>query len=81
MYYELNEEEYLKIKEAEKTTLTNYSIKYLDEKKSIIPCEVFTEIINDLLWEIEELKQEKRDIEKDLKENYKPISPEEQYEV
>lgn len=59
---------------AEKITMTNYEVDYQD----YIKVENLLSIIDDLIREIEHLKEEKEAIEQDRNDNYRPIPVKEQ---
>lgn len=49
-------------------------------KKDMVTFDEILSDYEDLIIENEELKEELEDLKEDLQENYRPISPEEQYE-
>lgn len=59
---------------AEKITMTDYEVDYQD----YIEVENLLSIIEDLIGEIEHLKEEKEAIEQDRNDNYRPIPVKEQ---
>lgn len=73
MYLKIDEEV---LKRIEKITMTDY-----EAEGSFLPSEVVTDIIEDLLLEIDRLQEKYEDLEEDLEENYKPISLGEQYDI
>ena len=75
MYYKLKEEELKIIKKIEKITLTDYEIK-----ENLIPIDSLMAIIYDLKYELGLAEEKYNDLERDLEDNYRPISKAEQYE-
>ena len=71
MYYIKIEDEMLK--RIQGITLTDYG-----EKLGYVPAESATDIIADLILEIDRLEEKIEDIEQDRDDNYKPISYAEQ---
>ena len=60
---------------ASKITLTNYNIKWFDAENIdgyIDPDNVIT-MIDDLIYEIDYLKEKIEDIKQDMRDNYRPI--------
>ena len=70
MYIKLNEDLYKKIKEI---TFTDY-----DAIGDFIPSESIEQMLEDLLLEIGRLEEKYEDLERNLEDNYKPISYAEQ---
>lgn len=75
MYYKLNEKELNIIKDVEKITLTDYEIK-----ENLIPVESFISIIHDLKHELEIAEENYNELERNVEDNYRPISKSEQYD-
>lgn len=73
MYLRIDWELYEKICKA---TSTDYNAV-----GEFLPGDNIISMLEDLLYEIELKNEQLEDIKKDLQENYKPISPAEQYEV
>ena len=73
MYIELNDRDYELIKKVSEVTLTNYELK-----GNLMSTESMICAIQELLWEVERLEEEKEQLEDDIRENYKKISIEEQ---
>ena len=73
MYYKLTSDELDKVNKASKITSTDY-----DLKGDFIPVEKLASIMEDLLHELDVLQEKYEDLEKDLEDNYKPISYAEQ---
>lgn len=70
MYLKLPDE---MLKRIQKITLTDY-----EAKLGYVPAESVTEIIADLLLEIDRLEEKYKDFEQEVEDNYKPISYAEQ---
>ena len=66
MYLKLEDET---LKRIQSITLTDY-----EAKLGYVPAESVTEIIADLLLEIDRLEEKYKDFEKEVEENYEPIS-------
>ena len=64
------------LKRIQDITLTDY-----EAKLGYVPAESVTEMIADLLLEIDRLEERITDIEKDREDNYKPFTTEELYGV
>lgn len=73
MYLKLSEE---MLKRIQKITLTDY-----EAKLGYVPAESVTEIIVDLLLEIDRLEEKYKDFEQEVEDNYKPYTKEEMYGV
>ncbi len=76
MYYKLNDKELKVIQQASKITSTDYEL--INE---FIPTDSFMSLVEDLLLEISNLKEEKQDLENDIRDNYKPIPASEMYGI
>ena len=76
MYYKLNEKEKEIMEKASKQTYTDYELE-----EDFIPVESLMSAIEDLLLEIEHQQECYEDLERDLEDNYRPISQAEQYEI
>ena len=74
MKYKLDEYWKAVEQKAEKITMTNYEVDYQD----YIELENLLSIIEDLIGEVEHLKEEKEEIEQDRDDNYRPIPVKEQ---
>ena len=70
MYLKIDEELYQRI---QRITGTDYEVK-----GGLVPSENVTEIIADLLLEIDRLEDKYKDFEQEVEDNYKPISYAEQ---
>lgn len=68
MYYKLNESEYQRIQTVSNLTNTDYELN-----GSFIPVENLMSVIEDLVYELNNLEEKYKDLEEDLEENYKPI--------
>lgn len=71
MYLELDKKIIDKIEEI---TCTDY-----ERKGYYIPAENIENMIKDLLYEIDRLNEKIKDMENDIRDNYRPISNEEMY--
>ena len=60
-----------------------YLKRYLDEKfkKDLISIDDLLTLTEDVIYDLENLKDEHRELQQDLEENYRPIPVNEQYEV
>lgn len=76
MYIELMEDEYDKIKEAQKITGTDYELK-----GNLIHADNLMEVIEDLLCEYHQIEEQMEDLEAEVRENYRKIPVAEQYDV
>lgn len=68
MYYKLNENEYQRIQKVSNLTNTDYELN-----GSFIPVENLMSVIEDLVYELNNLEEKYKDLEEDLETNYKPI--------
>lgn len=73
MYYKLNDDELERMFKASKITMTDYELI-----GNFAPVENLMAAIEDLLIELDKAEEKYKDLEEQLKENYKPISYEEQ---
>ena len=73
MYIKLNEDLYNKIKNI---TFTDY-----EAIGDFIPSESIESMLEDLLLEIDRLQEKYEDLEQDLQENYRAITPAEMYGI
>ncbi len=76
MYYKLDEKELETINKVSVLTSTDYEVL-----GNFVPVESMYSMIEDLLDEIEHQKERYKDLEKDIEDNYKPISYHEQVGV
>lgn len=76
MYLKLNFEQLEKIKKVTEITSTDYEL-YGD----FLPAESIMSIVEDLLCEIDNLKEQYDDLEQDLLSNYKPIETLSLYDI
>lgn len=69
-------------KKIEKITCTDYE-GWLDKEKEqvLVGSDGIIGMLEDLLCEIDYLKERYNDLEKDVQDNYKPISPYEMYGI
>lgn len=72
---------YLEIEEELKTKIENTTGIDYDFKGNFLPSESITSIFEDLISEIDRLEEKYSDLEKDVEDNYKPISVAEQYGI
>ena len=68
MYYKLNENEYQRIQRVSDLTNTDYELN-----GNFIPVENLLSVIEDLVYELNNLEEKYKDLEEDLETNYKPI--------
>ena len=73
MYIKLNEDLYKRIQSV---TMTDY-----EALGDFIPSESIEPMLEDLLLEIDRLQEKYEDLEKDLQDNYRAITPEETYGI
>jgi hypothetical protein len=73
MFIKIDEDLYKKIQSF---TMTDYN-----REGEMIPVESIEPMLEDLICEIERLEEKYSDLEQDLQDNYKPISPAEMYAV
>lgn len=76
MYYKSDEIDMETIKKAEELTMTDYDIE-----GDFIKPEYLIELIEDLLIELDRANEKYEDLEKEIEDNYKPISVAEQYGI
>ena len=72
-YRRLDEYEQKLIKKVQERTITDYEV--LGE---FIPVDSFISMLEDLLAEVDRLEEEKEDIERDMQDNYRKVTVEEQ---
>lgn len=72
-YRRLDEYEQKLIKKVQERTITDYEV--LGE---FVPVDSFISMLEDLLAEVDRLEEEKEDIERDMQDNYRKVSIEEQ---
>lgn len=77
MKHQLDETDLKNLEKVREITRTDYKT----DKNGYIEVEDLTCIIDELLGEIEHLKEEKEEIEQDRDDNYKPISYKDQVGV
>lgn len=73
MFYKLDDDELEKMYRASKISMTDY-----DLIGNFAPVEKLINVIEDLLIELDKAEEKYKDLERDLEENYKPISYAEQ---
>ena len=73
MYYKLSESELERIKRVSNMTCTDYELL-----GDFIPADSLVAMVEDLLTEVDNLQEKYDDLERDLQDNYKPISYAEQ---
>ena len=73
IYQKLDEKEIETIKRVSEKTFTNYELL-----GDFIPNDSFMSIIKDLLITVESLEEELEEKEDDIKQNYRPITREEE---
>ena len=73
MYIQLNEDLYKKIQSI---TMVDY-----EAKGDFIPSESIEPMLEDLIYEIDRLQEKYEDLEQDLQDNYRAITPAEMYGV
>ena len=78
MEYKLNEGQIELIERASEITDTGYDAEINDEKINV---DLLLDLIEDLEKVIEKKQKEKDDLERNLKDNYRPIPVSEQYSV
>jgi hypothetical protein len=76
MYYRLDNNEFERINRVSKITLTDYELK-----GNFIPVESMMAAIEDLLIEIDNLEEERKNREQDIEDNYRLYTREELYGV
>ena len=76
-HLEIDKELYNKVNEI---TKTNYNPIFLGDMV-LLKCEEINYIIEDLIAEYEQKNMELQELERDVKDNYKPIPVSEQYDV
>lgn len=75
-YYILNEDELERMYKVSKITMTDY-----DLIGNFAPVENLMAAIEDLLIELDKAEEKYKDLEEQLRENYRPISVAEQYGI
>jgi hemerythrin len=66
---------------AEELMFTDYGIKkYPDYNEGYISHDNLISLVEELLSKIDKLQEDYEDLEESIKENYKPITKQEQYE-
>jgi hypothetical protein len=73
MYLKINEDLYNKI---QKITMTNY-----EAEGEYIPVDSIEPMLEDLLYEISGLEEKIQDMERDIEDNFRPVSLKEQYGI
>lgn len=76
MYYKLNKKEKEIMEKVSNQTFTDYELE-----GDFIPVDSLMSAIEDLLLEAEHQQECYEDLERDLEDNYRPISQDEQYEI
>lgn len=78
----VDESNYSTLERASEITLTDYDIKWFNAENidGYIDTETLTNIIEDLINEVDRLQEKIEDIEQDIKDNYKAIPIAEQVE-
>lgn len=75
MYYELSDYELQKMNEIKEITNTDYEIK-----GNFIPAENLFLALEDMLLEMDALKEKYEDFKQEVEDNYKPLTNEELYD-
>lgn len=73
MYYKLNDKELELINKLSNITSTNYELE-----GDMFPMDSFICLLEDLKWYIDYQEEQLEDIKRDIEDNYRPISYEEQ---
>ncbi len=76
MYYKLNDDELERMFKLSKITMTDYELI-----GNFAPVENLMAAIEDLLIELDKAEEKYKDLEEQLRENYRPISVAEQYGI
>lgn len=76
MYYKLNEKEREIMEKVSVWTFGDYELE-----GDFIKIDSLMSAIEDLLIEVDHQAECYEDLQRDLEENYKPVSPAEQYEI
>lgn len=66
-----------------KITGNDYDIKWFDAENidGYVDIKNVVSMLEDLVGEVERLEEEKEDLERDMRDNYKPISASEMYDI
>jgi hypothetical protein len=72
-YRRLDEYEQKLIKKVQERTITDYEVK-----GEFVPVDSFISMLEDLLAEVDRLEEEKEDLERDMQDNYRKVTVEEQ---
>ncbi len=72
---------YLEIDKELKTKIENITGVDYEFKDNFLPSENIVSIFEDLIYEIDRLEEKYEDLEKDLRDNYRPIPVSEQYGI
>ena len=80
---EVNETNFSILQSASRLTGTDYEIIWKDAEniEGYITEDSLVSMLEDLVGEIERLEEEKEDLERDMRDNYKPISASEMYDI
>lgn len=76
MYYKLSEKEQEIVKKISKITFEDYEVL-----GDFIPVTSLFSMAEDMLYEYDNLEEKYNDLEQDLENNYKPLSPAELYDI
>lgn len=76
MYYELSDVEYEMLKKVSSITNTDYELK-----GNFIPIDSLVNALDDMLVEYNQKLEEIEDMERDIEDNYRPVSLKEQYGI
>lgn len=80
---EVNETNFDVLQSASRLTKTDYEIIWKDAEniEGYITEDSLVSMLEDLIGEVERLEEEKEDLERDMRDNYKPISASEMYDI
>lgn len=80
---EVNETNFDVLQSASRLTGTDYEIIWKDAEniEGYITEDSLVSMLEDLVGEVERLEEEKEDLERDMRDNYKPISASEMYDI
>lgn len=80
---EVNETNFDVLQSASRLTGTDYEIIWKDAEniEGYITEDSLVSMLEDLVGEIERLEEEKEDLERDMRDNYKPIPASEMYDI